>query len=639
MKYIYVLEDDPKLQKQIYDSLRKSDTQAQIRYFTSFEDFKNWIPLAMKLGKEAIAQGGTKFHEDPNPMMPFKEDDELSLLITKDEWLGSRYLKLVQKTHELFIRKGLCTKEDPTRLVLTAFESPTFDIKLVEERIISNVIFKPFDNLILQEHLNVALAGHRAATLSFVHKVQTEEEVEMTKEVQMEAVGDVGFVTRSPRGIKIGRVSKYYGEVFKSLGRIHIMGRCTACEPHPDFPGEFRVWFSYFGIPSRQISDIRQSMVKRNEIEYSGTSPFKSSQDQKKWIIVDPNKERALKFKKTLEDLFGASVDHFVGFDTFAYQCDPVGRDAARKDKPFGDLSSVTITFDSKGEKPVKIEPEEAANHKLFGLSWAEFKSKDFAQRLHPTSTPEWRETITHKQSYKRIFLFQTASVFFPIELRSLKKENDQYIVEFGEPSLTEKTQWFEQRFPNPSGAQGIMIAEEYLRPEKKEFWEGFKAKASKVKFFSLHEKTPNEKLTRQMEWVEDIFEESNDPFYVKRKLNWIFGIPLNTTEQTSPYLNSCKEIIRVANPVEIAELSEGGIVMNYYRAISPGSFRQFVLASTSETFIEYRAACNYSSEHPTEKDLFQNHFVFFGITDAYLKSIRLWILENHVQSKQQEGA
>ena len=246
MKYIYVLEDDPKLQKQIYEGLRKTEPQAQIRYFISLESFQAWLATALKDGQKALYNGGEKLDIDPGQITAsFDPSDELLLLISKDEWLGSRYLALIKKTIETFIRKNICTKEDPTRMIITAFESPDFDIKLVEDPCISNVIFKPFDELILQQHLHFALKGHHPASQSFVHKVQTAQEVEMTKEAQMEAVGDIGFVTRSPRAVKVGQIAKYYGEVFKSKGRTHVMGRCVACEPHPDLPDEFRLWFSF----------------------------------------------------------------------------------------------------------------------------------------------------------------------------------------------------------------------------------------------------------------------------------------------------------------------------------------------------------------------------------------------------------
>lgn len=91
-------------------------------------------------------------------------------------------------------------------------------------------------------------------------------------------------------------------------------------------------------------------------------------------------------------------------------------------------------------------------------------------------------------------------------------------------------------------------------------------------------------------------------------------------------------EIIRVANPIELTSLSEACLTMKYYRPISFHSFRRFCLPSSNgfET-IELLASCYF---HEKKNNLYINHFVFFGITDKYLKYIRKWILERYIASK-----
>ncbi|MFN9067404.1 MAG: hypothetical protein ACK5V3_09260, partial [Bdellovibrionales bacterium] len=240
MKYVYVLEDEIKLNEQIYAALRNSEPDAEIRFFKSMEQFHSWIGQAVRSGNASLFEGGQRLANDSKPLLLGPEaDDHLLLLISKDEWLGSRHMALVRKTRDMFIRKKICTSEDPTRLVITTFENPNFDIKLAEERIICNVLYKPFDELILKQLLHFALKGHHPSSESFVHVVQVKHEVEMTKEASLEAVGDVGFVTRSPRSIEVGKIAKYYGEVFRGRGRAHVMARCMACEPHPEFQYEF----------------------------------------------------------------------------------------------------------------------------------------------------------------------------------------------------------------------------------------------------------------------------------------------------------------------------------------------------------------------------------------------------------------
>jgi hypothetical protein len=649
MKYIYVLEDDPKMQQQLYEGLRLTEPQAQIRFFSSLEKFQKWMMLVVKDGQKALCLGGEIGAADPGIVVnSWDPSDELLLLISKDEWLGSRYVKLIKKTIETFIRKSICTKEDQTRIVITAFEGPDFDFKLVEDKVISNVIFKPFDVLILQQHLHFALKGHHPPSQSFVHKVQTAQEVEMTKEAQIEAVGDVGFVSRSPREIKIGQIAKYYGDVFKGTGRTHIMARCIACEPHPDFPSEFRIWFSYFGIPNMQISDIRKSMVKRNEIEYSANSPWKPQPLEQEWVILDPNKERVAKFNKILENTTKANIKVFSSFDHFFFQSDPNAMENARKEKAWTDVEKITLRLDIKCEKILKIFPEEQGKKKIFGEPYAEFVKLGFHSKLHEVSATTLKHWIVAGTADPNLIVVQNQGNFFTLKVTSFAKKTEGaesfFEMELSEPTIVERMKWFTEKFPSPQKAYGILIAEEYLYEEKLGYWEEFvtaaKANGPGPRYFGLFKKDLDEKFARKLNWVEDIFENANDSSYVEKKFRWRNGqVQSPKTSEHQIFLNSCKEIIRVANPVSIAELSEAGLVINYHRSLDRGVFRKFVLSKSAESFIEYLANCNFSAEHPTEKNMFQSHFVFFGITDVHLKSIRVWILENYVHSKQEEGA
>ncbi len=645
MKYIYVLEDEAKFQDQIFDAIKVSEPEAQVRFFSSIFDFQSWIPIAIKSGPLALAEGGFKITKDtsvkPDPMA----DDNLLLLISKDEWLGSRQMALVRKTQDMFIRKKICTTEDPTRLVMTAFESPDFEIKLVEDRIVSNVIFKPFDELILQQHLHFALKGHHPGSEVFVHAVQVKQQVEMTKEVQMEAVSDTGFVTRSPRKIEVGKISKYYGEVFKGRSRIYVMGRCIQCVPHPEFKDEFRVWFTYMGLPSFQISDIRKSMIQRNEIEFSADSFHRPTQAQNNWVILDPNAVRAQKWKDILHNSFKVTSDHITSFETFYFQTDPAAADQNQKEKAWTAAPSIKLTLDIKNHQVLKVEPETVKATKILGLSWGELEKKPLPHLLSPKSQALWDQWIRKGLAHPETFMIQSGGHFYLLNAYAdvtAPQSADERVIELIEPSAQEKMAWYDQNYPNPLKSFCILVSSEYVKEEKIPFWveliKNAKAKSLHVRVIVLFEKTPEEKMVRLLDWVEDIFDDTNEAPYIERKLRWhYFGEPKE--KMALPFLNACKEIIRVANPVEVAEISEAGLVVNYYRNISLGAFRHFVLPNNeSDSFLEFRTNCNYFSAHPTEKEQFQNHFVFFGITDVYLKKIRVWILENYVLSKQKEN-
>lgn len=644
MKYIYVLEDEAKFNSQILSALRKSEPDAEIRFFTSMEEFQKWMQLAVQLGNKSLVKGGHRLAEDRRPdIIDAAVDDHLMVLISKDEWLGSRQMPLLMKAQEMLVRKGLCTAEEPTRIVLTAFEGPEFEIKLAEQKNITNVIFKPFDELILQQHLHFAIKGHQLASETFVHVVQVKHEVEMTKEVRMEAVGDVGFVTRSPRPIQIGQISKYYGEVFRGKGRIHVMGRCFACEPHASHKGEYQVWFSYLGIPSHQISDIRRSMLIRNEVEFTQGTFARPQTFKNKWILLDHDLERAKKWRDLLQRTAGVSPDIEGNFEDFIFKSDPMAVDSKQKEKAWSDTPSLKLKVDPATRQILDVEPDSHKSKKIWGLSWKELTQKKLDDFIHPHCAEDWRSytaAITPKPTTLLLrhgqnrFLLKTVA-------EPAQKGASHRSFEFIEVSGQEKVIWYNQHFPNPGQAFCIVVSSHFAGYERASFWKEWVAQAKKQghspRVIVLFDQVPDEKISREYIWADDIFDNSNEAPYIERKLRFLyFGEDKKQASAVTPFMNACQERIRVANPVEVSEISEAGLVINYYRPISLGSFRQFVLPKAGEeTFSEFHTNCNFSAPHPSEKDLFQNHFIFFGVTDGFLKKIRLWILENYVQSKQ----
>src|SRR3954471_15028751 len=116
MKYVYILENDPKAIQEILEALEKIDPKLKPRIFYSLRQFANWIQKLTKIGKKAIAQGGAA--PGGHPDIQFTgvtegegdDDDELLCLISSDDIFGSSNLPLMKKTQALFIQKGLCKK-------------------------------------------------------------------------------------------------------------------------------------------------------------------------------------------------------------------------------------------------------------------------------------------------------------------------------------------------------------------------------------------------------------------------------------------------------------------------------------------------------------------------------------------------
>ena len=54
MKFVYVLEDDPKFQQELVEAIAVTDPKIQVRIFPKLETFAAWMKTMMTTGPAAI---------------------------------------------------------------------------------------------------------------------------------------------------------------------------------------------------------------------------------------------------------------------------------------------------------------------------------------------------------------------------------------------------------------------------------------------------------------------------------------------------------------------------------------------------------------------------------------------------------
>lgn len=526
MKFIYVLENEGRIQKDLFETLKSIDPKLSIRFFTSLAAFHDWLKVAVHEGPKALATGGEKFSEDTSPDLEPSTTHELRLVIAKDEFLGTQNMGLVKRARDFFIRKKMCSEAEPTALILTAFDSPDFDISLAEERIINNVIFKPFDKLILKQHLEYALTGHHPVKTGTVASFQMNSKIEMLKEIQLHSVTEVGFTTINNHEIKIGALTKYYGDLFITDAKKSMFAYCHSCKQLNE--KEFLCEFLFFAAENSQISAIRRHILQNSAHE---TNELHNNRGVKTRVLVlneDAyiNSDLELFFK---EKMHNADVYFYTHLSQL--QADLADKDTVNR-------QTIPATFDFV-----------IGNYSFFEVE----KEKD------------WKNLCQ--------LLEQRAKTYF--------KESDPL------PNL-------------------------YLISRKR-------MQVDEMKQLST--------------WAKDIFFTNLDKTYLFKKL-LILQSSLNNKTATTVAHAKEDSSLKVANSVEISQISEAGVVLKYYRAISIGAFREFILWRPQELETpEIIGTVNYAEEDSSGEG-YLNHFVFFGMTDHYLKHLRLWLLDNYIKSK-----
>lgn len=247
-RVVLLLEDDVRFQSEIETAITDFDPQIKVQIFSSLTEFSKWLGVLVNKGPKEVDLGpGTQ--------------NTLALLISKFEFLGAQRLELLRKAREYFVQKGLCTKEDPTAFVLTGFHDPEFSLKELEDRILNNVIFKPFDKLILSQHLICAIDGRHPPSKKTITSQKAEAIIEMLKDIKINSVSEIGFTTNSYRPVDAGAVSKYYADFAATQKVKSFMGVVEKCEPDPKNPDEFILTCRFFGRDSEQVSAMRRFLV------------------------------------------------------------------------------------------------------------------------------------------------------------------------------------------------------------------------------------------------------------------------------------------------------------------------------------------------------------------------------------------
>lgn len=522
MSIACIIEQEAQTTLQIETALKEIDGRLNVLVFKDLDGFYQWLNNLIHI-------------DDPKTK---KED--LKLLIGDIKFLGPNYFSLIEKVRKLMVRRGILNKEEDLAIILTTFDYPNIDFRQIESRIITNLLFKPFDLPILKQHLQIALANQKAISDSVVFSQKLNTQAEMLKEVQLETFTELGFTTRSNRELKVQDLSKYYSDHFKAGGRSSVLARCVSCYPHPNAPSEFEAEFRYTGLSNAQVKKLRMSLFS---IEH-GTST--EGAISKKVIPRAPKKV--------------AISEQSINLIVFLKS--PSDPSAELKEALEQNLSNISVTIN----RNMVLFTEALAKNDL--------------------------------------------SVLGPKPIHGVIFNVDNFTGSHGVETWTKIQGQIEQS----------NIHLKTLNPKPKVF------------LTSTHE-LGEDKLRAWSGLIEDVIQIPLDRSYLNKRLLILFPEIQPKQEALEILKTATKEVIRVANPIELTSISEACLTMKYYRSISFHSFRRFCLPSPNGGEpIELLASCYFNEK---KDNVYINHFVFFGITDKYLKYIRKWILERYIATKE----
>ncbi len=320
MKYAIVIEDDLKLFTQISEAILLSDSSIVIRHFLSYQLFNGWLKSFDQDGAAALVKAGASLDESLKQVftdIQFEElkkssqkinrqnvpSEHLILLVAKYESFGDHPMQVITDLISKFTLKNVCTTDQPTAIVVTGFDDPKFKIKQYENILVSNIVYKPFDRLILLEHIRYALTGRQPVREHLVHSQATSATIEMLKEIQMEHVTETGFITRSDQAIPAGAIGKYYSEYFVSPKLKSTIAICTTSVKNPQNPKEFLCFLRYYGIENDQLTTLRKVL---KDFKAKPQKPIKKTSVRRELNIVaiEAKETQHLSITQSIERIF-----------------------------------------------------------------------------------------------------------------------------------------------------------------------------------------------------------------------------------------------------------------------------------------------------------------------------------------------
>lgn len=637
------------------NAIRAFDPKIQVRAFPSLESLFNWTKLLLEVGPSAVSRGGLEIEGHVADLGMESGTDRLALLVIKSEFLGAQNLGLIKKIQQALVQNKVCTIEDPTSIVLTAFDKPEFVLKDLENRIINNVIFKPFDPLILIQHLTFAIDGRHPPSKYTIANQKADATLEIIKDIDLEMLSDIGFVTASDSALEVGSAAKYYSKYFSTERERSVIAVCIASLPHPTKANKFQCWFTYFGANTAQKQSLRRVLQSESEFTehtWTALSTGRSDLDNVQVISLVPEESEPGGLITQLSERFkNCYTTSYKSLDALLHDLDPTSQiDDRPADWKICSLGSpFEMIFDKTGSLFVGLVQDQKSSATLFGHSEASLKARGawFSSALDTDSKNKFRKIV--REGIKDLAEDLTLSLTldgseYLVRAANVDIQEKRILVKFYELSKQEEIDWYRKHSNLPDKVDILLLSEKFLSEQPEKRIQDLREKLAKrtqgkPAIFIISQTVHSDSEKRDLaKIVDDILYRPVERIYFWHRLQSMFPKLRGKDTVSGSQIVAKSEILKVAMPVKVTEISEAGFIMEYHRAVEIGSFREVILWQPYEIDSqEIIASCNYTEVSESNSKVYLNHFIFFGPTDSLLKLIRIWIRDNYILSKKGE--
>lgn len=307
-QFVFIIEDELKHMNAAADCVHYLDPSIQIRLFQGLTGFLDWMK-EVKTAPAVLTRAGYG-HGNNRTLEQPPHESNLALVIISESLLGSRKKDLIEKFADWFSRKQLFKFGDAVPMLLTAYEQTAEALKLFHIKAIQQVIFKPFDELQLENNLRLNLRHSFTLKTPEVFAIQKNSRCEILQDLNVLWSNELGIFIQTTYPLPIHHVRKYYSPLFNSQHNHSLTGVChQTWQPNP-YKQNWISFVKFIGTDQFQIRQLKQNPASKG----ASQDPFiKILNDQMKdpslfrmihVLLICKNKDLKAHLKKIFAECF-----------------------------------------------------------------------------------------------------------------------------------------------------------------------------------------------------------------------------------------------------------------------------------------------------------------------------------------------
>lgn len=564
---------------------------------------------------------------------------------------------------------------NPLRMIMLKYEDDGIGKLEVLHPLLDDLIYLPLDRLVFLQKLQIIIALPQRARPEFLFNQEVKQNIEISKISKMDRLSDVGLAIRNPISLRRGLPGHFYIQLPGEKTRLEIRAKVFRSEPHPEYPGQYLVYFTYFGLAKADLTRIRQALAKSNRYQSllnDDRAAFHQKQDDMFGTASDSESFGIAVVDS--DDIIAANLATQIGKDMDLMR--PVHESSYQMflSKYFEKSSSsekalprttvdadfyrptLTLTVNVQDLKCMTVDPSPNMGDLILGHVATDL----FA---HPE---KWLALIVERNS--RLLLQESAVIAargkaVSILLVMQDAENQRrgvscklqrgvasHLVNLTLSAASLSAVVARMSAEKTNAEIGALILDTAFVPEDPLAWiEGLRTRAIEVgltkkdnplKFFLIADDAGH--LVKHYIDMPDIL-----GLFIKpvdnRQLMFLLSEYLPNKNTVYQFENlgwaNPSVFIHVSKSVELEALSEFGSTLKASQQLAPGTMiylRKSIYDNAPNQCLAARVyACE---EHPTEKGFYQVYTTYFGINDQFLKFARTWIREHYASKKGRES-